>query len=116
MNYYSHYQSNPIFPYKKTLHRPNSASSAPSKEITPQVATPPPHHSQEKNNRQDKKNAFFDKTLRSLSTVLEPIEKILGRKIEFDDILLVVLIYIIFTEKEGENNTLLCCLIFVLLG
>jgi len=116
MNYYSHSQSNPLFPYpKKPIHRPNSHSSMPSKEIM-RKNTPSPEKHQEKNSRQDKRNAIFDKAFHSLSTVLEPIEKILGRKIEFDDILIVVLIYIIFTEKDSENNTLLLCLIFILLG
>jgi len=115
MNYYSHYQSNPLFPYqKKTIHRPNTHSSASCNEITRKKASPPPK--QEKNSRPDKRNAIFDKAFHSISTVLEPIEKILGRKIEFDDILIVVLIYIIFTEKDSENNTLLLCLLFVLLG
>ena len=50
-----------------------------------------------------------------LNSILSPIENILGRKIEFDDILLLGLIYIIFTEKNKENNTLLLCLLFILL-
>ena len=43
MNYYSHYQSNPLFPYqKKTIHRPNTHSSASCNEITRKKASPPP--------------------------------------------------------------------------
>jgi len=116
MNYYPRYQSNPQFPYpKKTLHRPNTCPSAQNTEKLHKNVEPP-KQKQQKNSRQESKNAFFDKALDSLSTVLEPIENFLGRKIQFDDILLVVLIYIIFTEKDNENNTLLLALIFILLG
>ena len=51
-----------------------------------------------------------------IKSVLSPIENLLGRKIEFDDILLLGIIYVIFTEKNKENNTLLLCLLFILLS
>ena len=114
MNYYSHYQSSPIFPYKKTLRSPNSTHCM--QQTKSSSSKPPLGNIQEKSSKQKNSSTFLSKILPSLSTALEPIEKILGRKIEFDDILLVVLIYVIFTEKEGENNTLLCCLLFILLG
>jgi len=117
MNYYSHYQSNPQFPYpRKTLHRPNNCSHSSKPEKSPKHTVPPQKIQQEKNSRTEPKNALFEKAFQSFSTVLEPIEKLLGRKIQFDDILLVVLIYIIFTEKDSDNNTLLLSLIFILLG
>lgn len=50
------------------------------------------------------------------SSILSPIENFIGRKIEFDDILLIAIIYVVFTEKNKENNTLLLCLLFILLG
>lgn len=116
MNYYPRYQSNPQFPYpKKALHKPNSCTSA-KNTVKTQKNTEPFKQIQQKNSRQESKNAFFDKAFDSLSTVLDPIEKLLGRKIQFDDILLVVLIYIIFTEKDNDNNTLLLALVFILLG
>ena len=117
MNYYSHYQSNPQFPYpRKTLHKPNIGPSCSNPEKSHKHTVPPQKIQQEKNSRIEPKNALFEKAFQSFSTVLEPIEKLLGRKVQFDDILLVVLIYIIFTEKDSDNNTLLLSLIFILLG
>lgn len=49
-----------------------------------------------------------------LSSILSPLEKMIGRKINFDDLLLVALIYLLYTEKENDNNILLLCLIFLL--
>ena len=39
-----------------------------------------------------------------LSSILSPIEKSIGRKINFDDLLLVALIYLLYTEKDNDNN------------
>lgn len=93
MNYYCRYKNNPDFPYK------NYTYASYSKYY--------------KNIKKETSN-FFDVSF--FTSFLSPIEKLLGRKIQFDDILLVALIYIIFTEKNSENNTLLLCLLFILLG
>lgn len=91
MTYSCRYKTNPSFPY--------------SKQNTYQ------HNKKAENSDA---SAFSASSL--LSSILSPIENILGRKIEFDDILLLGLIYIIFTEKNKENNTLLLCLLFILLN
>ena len=57
-------------------------------------------------------NNFFSNILES---ILSPIEKMIGRKINFDDFLLVILIYLLYTEKENDNNVLLLCLLFLLI-
>ena len=49
-----------------------------------------------------------------LETLLSPIEKYIGRKINFDDLLLVALIYLLYTEKDNDDNILLLCLLFLL--
>lgn len=49
-----------------------------------------------------------------LNNLLTPIEKAIGRKINFDDLLLIALIYLLYTEKDDDNNLLLLCLIFLL--
>jgi hypothetical protein len=49
-----------------------------------------------------------------INTVLSPIEKAIGREITFDDLLLIALIYLLYTEKDNDNNILLLCLIFLL--
>ena len=51
-----------------------------------------------------------------LNSILSPVENLIGRKIDFEDILLIGIIYVIFTEKNKENNTLLLCLLFILLS
>lgn len=92
MTYSCKYKRNPIFPYK-TSDNLNI-------------------HTHQKNKNKEpshKESSIFD-------SILSPIENILGRKIEFDDILLLALIYVIFTEKNKENNTLLLCLLFILLN
>lgn len=114
MNYYPLYISNPQFPYqKRELRSPTTCkSSAKQSHSKKNEALPPKNEKKQTKSKKD----FFSKTLESASAILEPIEKLLGRKIQFDDILLVVLIYIIFTEKDNDNNTLLLALVFVLLG
>ncbi len=92
MTYSCRYKTNPSFPYTK-------------------IPT------QQKNGKRSEKadvSSFSESSI--LSCFLSPIENILGRKIEFDDILLIGIIYVIFTEKNKENNTLLLCLLFILLG
>ena len=49
-----------------------------------------------------------------LNNLLSPIEKAIGREINFDDLLLIALIYLLYTEKDNDNNLLLLCLIFLL--
>lgn len=115
MNYYPLYISNPQFPYqKRELRSPTTCKSSTKQNHSKKIEALPPKN--EKKQQTESKNDFFNKTLDSASAILEPIEKLLGRKIQFDDILLVVLIYIIFTEKDTDNNTLLLALVFVLLG
>jgi len=89
MTYSCKYKHNPNFPYNKL----KSSSLKREKADVPSVS-----------------NSSF------INSILSPIEKILGRKIEFDDLLLLAIIYVIFTEKNKENNTLLLCLLFILLG
>ena len=92
MTYSCRYKSNPAFPYNKT----NSNTKKQKKASKADVSSPT--------------DASF------LASILSPIENILGRKIAFDDILLLALIYVVFTEKNKENNTLLLCLLFILLS
>ena len=89
MTYYCKYRNNPTFPYASSsiLRSDQQKKDEPS---------------------------LFESSL--FNSIFSPIEKLLGRKIEFDDILLVVIIYVIFTEKNKENNTLLLSLLFVLLS
>ena len=56
-----------------------------------------------------KSNTFFEK-------FFSPFENIVGRKIDFDDIILVFLIYLLYTEKDNDNTTLILCLLFILIG
>lgn len=90
MTYSYKYKQNPSFPY-------NSSKKTHSL----------PFDSKEKDIFSFLENSFF-------SSIFSPIENFLGRKIAIDDILLIFIIYIIFTEKEKENNTLLLCLLFIL--
>lgn len=89
MKYSCKYKNNPTFPYNKI-----------------------------KTTRKKPENSDVSSfsTSSFLESFLSPIENFIGRKIEFDDILLLGIIYVIFTEKNKENNTLLLCLLFILLG
>lgn len=49
-----------------------------------------------------------------LESLLNPLEKYIGRKINLDDLILVALIYLLYTEKDNDNNVLLLCLLFLL--
>ena len=49
-----------------------------------------------------------------LESILFPIENAIGRKVSFDDLILVALIYLLYTEKDNDNNVLLLCLLFLL--
>lgn len=92
MTYSCRYKTNPYFPYIK----PNTYKTY--------------------NKKAENSDSSLFSASSLLTSLLSPIENIIGRKIEFDDILLVGLIYIIFTEKNKENNTLLLCLLFILLS
>ena len=92
MTYSCRYKNNPAFPYNKISYQNKTTK------------------------KQEKADVSSLLDMSFLNSFLSPVEKILGRKIEFDDILLIGIIYIIFTEKNKENNTLLLCLLFILLG
>ena len=92
MTYSCRYKNNPSFPYTKTIPNKNDKKKSENSDVS----------------------SVSDSSF--LSSILSPLENIIGRKIEFDDILLLVIIYVIFTEKNKENNTLLLCLLFILLG
>ena len=95
MYYKCNYKTNPIFPYENTSHKIQRAKSCETTSF---------HKTTDTNFNIPK---FLD-------NFLYPIEKIIGRKICFDDIVLIALIYILYTEKNDENNTLLLCLVFIL--
>ena len=66
------------------------------------------------NNMYDKNPHISNVFSNILESLLKPIEKYIGRKINFDDLLLVSLIYLLYTEKDNDNNVLLLCLLFLL--
>ena len=90
MKYSCKYKTNPSFPYNKELLSKKEAKTEQKADVS----------------------SFSN--LRFLDSILSPIENLIGRKIEFEDILLIGIIYLIFTEKNKENNTLLLCLLFIL--
>lgn len=90
MKYSCKYKTNPFFPYDKK-------HSSKKEEL---------------NNSNADVSSFSG--FNFLDSILSPIENLIGRKIEFEDILLIGIIYVIFTEKNKENNTLLLCLLFIL--
>lgn len=92
MKYSCRYKNNPAFPYDKINISKKEDKKASNTDVSSSLS-----------------DSFF-------ASVLSPIENILGRKIAFDDILLIAIIYVIFTEKNKENNTLLLCLLFILLS
>ena len=92
MTYSCKYKNNPSFPYNKISHNKKNDKKPEKPDVS----------------------SISDSSF--LSSILSPIENFIGRKIEFDDILLLGIIYVIFTEKNKENNTLLLCLLFILLG
>ena len=92
MKYSCKYKNNPTFPYNKLKNTYKTSKERPNSDVS----------------------SFSTSSI--IKSVLSPIENLLGRKIEFDDILLLGIIYVIFTEKNKENNTLLLCLLFILLS
>lgn len=102
MTYRCRYRNNPLFPYSTKIHKLKKRQ--PLKNTSFDYS---------------KDNFYYTKKLNSfgfLDKFLAPIEKMIGRKIYFDDIILVALLYLLYTEKNDENNTILLCLIFILLG
>lgn len=101
MTYQCRNAQNPIFPYgsREKIRKPPSSSSKTDNH--------------EKKQPLKNANTLFSGLFDSF---LGPVEKLLGRKIKFDDLLLVGLIYLLFTEKENEDTSLLLCLLFILLG
>ena len=104
MTYTCRYKNNPMFPYSKKTHKLKKGQ--PLKSTASNTSKDDFFYPQ-------KGNFYFSGMFNKFLT---PIEKMLGRKIHFDDIILVALIYLLYTEKDDENNTLLLCLIFILLG
>ena len=90
MKYSCKYKTNPSFPYDKECTSKKEELNKPNADVSSISG------------------------LGFLDVFLSPIENLIGRKIEFEDILLIVIIYVIFTEKNKENNTLLLCLLFIL--
>lgn len=117
MNYHCSYRTNPIFPYspqpntkkqKESFKNYSSFNHTSSKKEECSRS-----FSKKESLSQPPVNAdsFFSGLL---NNILNPIEKLIGRKIKFDDLLLIFLLYLLFTEKENEDNTLLLCLVFIL--
>ena len=108
MTYSCRYRNNSSFPYsKRTIQNKNAKSSK-------KTDSPPQENCYREKDEKKEQSSFLDSSF--LRSFLDPIEKLIGRKICFDDILLIILIYILFTEKEEEsdNKTLLLCLAFIL--
>jgi len=90
MKYSCKYKTNPSFPYNKECTSKKESLSKSNADASSFSSS-----------------SFF-------SSFLSPIENLMGRKIEFEDILLIGIIYVIFTEKNKENTSLLLCLLFIL--
>lgn len=104
MNYKCSY-NNSTFPY----NRANKNSNNPQKSSSVDYSVD--NFSSSKTAHQQHASNIFSSFL---NNALSPIEKAIGRKINFDDLLLIALIYLLYTEKDNENNLLLLCLIFLL--
>lgn len=96
MTYSYKYKNNPAFPYINVSKKKGATNH--SKETCPKKET-----------LSNEESSLFD-------SLFSPIESILGRKIQTDDLILVAIIYVIFTEKNSDNNLLLLCLFFILLS
>lgn len=106
MTYSCRYRNNSAFPYsKRTIQNKSDKKSTKKRENC---------YDEPEENVKKEQSSFLDSSF--LRSFLDPIEKLIGRKICFDDILLILLIYILFTDKEEEsdNKTLLLCLAFIL--
>lgn len=106
MNYTHSYRNNPSFPYSKRKISNHSQSEKIEQKTT------------QKSTVSTKKEQYSSLNSSFFNSILLPIEKLIGKKIEIDDLLLLLLIYILLTEKETENDskTLLLCLLFIILN
>lgn len=103
MNYKCSY-NNSTFPYnqsqKKTTQKTKNTGSCVDNSV---------------DNVQEKNPPVSNIFSNILESILSPIEKAIGRKISFDDLILVAFIYLLYTEKDNDNNVLLLCLLFLLI-
>lgn len=100
--YYKCSYNNSTFPYNRMNNKKKESQTVDSSTYSSTNSDEPenPHVS----------NMFSN----ILGSILSPIEQAIGRKINFDDLLLVALIYLLYTEKDNDNNILLLCLLFLL--
>ena len=109
MTYSCRYRNNSAFPYsKRTIQNKTNKNSTKSNSKKQENC-----YNEPEENVKKEQSSFLDSSF--LRSFLDPIEKLIGRKICFDDILLILLIYILFTDKEEEsdNQTSLFCLAFI---
>ena len=102
MTYTYHKKRNSPFPFGR--RRKSKKKAPPSSNNKPIIEAPYRHK---------KSSPLFNG---ALDFIIKPIEQRIGRKIDFDDILLVALIILIMTNKEDDDLTLLICLGFILIG
>lgn len=108
MTYNCKYRSNPSFPYQHTIKKHTYNKKSQETFVS----------CNKSDEKEEKSKSFFDRVFFDkafIKKLLSPVENFLGREVCFDDLLLVVLIYLLFTEKENEDKTLLICLFFILL-
>lgn len=104
MNYRCSYK-NSTFPYNRGNKKVEKKTEIPC------VDTSVDNFSTQKKEHTSHSSNIFSSFI---NNALSPIEKAIGRKITFDDFLLIALIYLLYTEKDDDNNILLLCLIFLL--
>jgi len=102
LTYTYHKKRNSPFPFGR--RRKSKKKAPPSNNNKPIIEAPCRHK---------KSSPLFNG---ALDFIIKPIEQRIGRKIDFDDILLVALIVLIMTNKEDDDLTLLICLGFILIG
>ena len=103
MTYTYHKKRNSSFPFGR--RRKSKKKAPPSNNSNKPIIEAPCRHK--------KSSPLFNG---ALDFIIKPIEQRIGRKIEFDDLLLVALIVLIMTNKEDDDLTLLICLGFILIG
>ena len=86
MTYSCRYRNNSAFPYSKRTIQNKSAKNSNKTNSQKQENS----CDQQKENTKKEQSSFLDSSF--LRYFLDPIEKIIGRKICFDDILLIILI------------------------
>jgi len=102
MNYRCHY-NNSTFPYNQS-----------KKNIKKEPQIMPSYNDNSYDDQKQTCSSASNIFSSILESILSPIEKSIGRKICFDDLILVALIYLLYTEKDNDNNVLLLCLLFLL--